>query len=76
MQVKSLITTIHQKLEEGWWIDGHHFTPTASIGISIYPKDGSNFEELVKRADSALYESKKSGRNQVHFYRENPLDMQ
>ncbi|WP_230321354.1 diguanylate cyclase domain-containing protein [Planococcus salinarum] len=76
MQIKSLVTRIHQKLEEGWWIDGHHFTPTASIGISFYPKDGSNVEELVKRADSALYESKKSGRNQVRFYRENPMRMQ
>ena len=70
MQIKSLVKKIHQKLEEGWRIDGHHFAPTASIGISFYPKDGNDFEELVKMADAALYESKKSGRNQVRFYRE------
>ena len=69
MQIKSLVNRIHQKLEEGWHIDGHHFAPTASIGVSFYPEDGNSFEELVKMADSALYESKKSGKNQWHFYR-------
>lgn len=68
MQIKNLINRIHQKLAEGWTIDGHHFAPTASVGIAFYPKDADNFEDLVKLADSALYESKKSGRNQVRFY--------
>lgn len=67
-QIESLINRIHQKLAEGWRIEDHHFTPTASIGISFYPQDANNFEDLVKNADSALYESKKSGRNQVRFY--------
>lgn len=68
MQIKSLINKIHQKLKGGWHIDGHHFSPTASIGVSLYPKDGTDFEELVKQADSALYEAKKSGRNSVRFF--------
>lgn len=68
MQIKSLVKRIHQKLEEGWQIGDNHFAPTASIGVSFYPEDGNNFEELVKLADSALYESKKSGKNQVRFY--------
>lgn len=69
MQIKNLVNKIHQKLAEGWYNDGHHFAPTASIGIAFYPKDANNFDDLVKMADSALYESKKSGRNQVRFYR-------
>ncbi|WP_233569491.1 diguanylate cyclase [Planomicrobium sp. Y74] len=69
MQIKNLISRIHEKLAEGWTIEGHHFAPTASVGIAFYPQDANNFEELVKMADSALYESKKSGRNQVRFYR-------
>lgn len=68
IQIKSLIRKIHQKLEKGWHIDGHHFSPTASSGVSFYPEDGTDFEELLKQADSALYESKKSGRNGVRFY--------
>ncbi|MFD1033016.1 diguanylate cyclase domain-containing protein [Metaplanococcus flavidus] len=73
MQIKSLIRKIHQKLAEGWRINGHHFAPTASIGISLFPENGKNFEELLKKADSALYESKKLGRNQIHFYSEEVL---
>lgn len=37
---------------------------TVSLGISTYPKDGSNEEELIEKADKALYYSKNNGRNQ------------
>jgi len=41
---------------------------TASIGISLYPKDGKNSDELLKNADLAMYRSKESGSNQFQFY--------
>ena len=41
---------------------------TASIGISLYPKDGKNSDELLKNADLAMYRSKESGSNQCQFY--------
>lgn len=41
---------------------------TASIGISLYPKDGKNSDELLKNADLAMYRSKESGTNQFQFY--------
>ena len=34
-----------------------------SIGISVYPKDGTSLEELYSKADEALYRAKKSGKN-------------
>lgn len=37
---------------------------TVSIGVSTYPKDGSNEDELIEKADQALYYSKNNGRNQ------------
>ncbi|GAB4367157.1 MAG: hypothetical protein Kow00128_11350 [Deltaproteobacteria bacterium] len=40
---------------------------TASIGVSCYPDDGRSVEELVGRADEALYRSKQGGRNRVTF---------
>ena len=40
----------------------------ASIGVSMYPKDGENFEELYKAADKAVYRSKQEGKNQLRFY--------
>ncbi|KRB93835.1 diguanylate phosphodiesterase [Noviherbaspirillum sp. Root189] len=39
-----------------------------SIGISIYPRDGDNVDELLSRADAAMYEVKSSGRNNYRFY--------
>ena len=41
---------------------------TASIGISIYPDDGTTTEVLLKNADTAMYRAKKSGRNKYEFY--------
>ena len=41
---------------------------TASIGISMFPKDARDRETLMKCADLALYEAKHSGRNRLCFY--------
>lgn len=40
----------------------------ASIGISIYPDDSNNFNDLVKFADLAMYKAKNSGKNNFKFY--------
>lgn len=49
-------------------IDNHQFHISTSIGVSLYPKDGSNVTELVKNADSAMYVAKESGRSCYKFY--------
>jgi diguanylate cyclase (GGDEF)-like protein/PAS domain S-box-containing protein len=41
---------------------------TASIGIAIYTEHGSNFEELTKNADTAMYNAKELGRNRYCFF--------
>lgn len=40
----------------------------ASMGVSMYPKDGVTFDELYKAADKAVYRSKQEGKNQLRFY--------
>jgi GGDEF domain-containing protein len=40
----------------------------ASIGVAQYPLDGSSFDELLHKADAALYEVKHSGRNGYCIY--------
>lgn len=50
----------------------HHIT--VSIGVASFPNDSSDPIELVEMADSALYRSKRSGRNLVSAYRDVPID--
>jgi diguanylate cyclase (GGDEF)-like protein len=50
-------------------IDGHRIDIGCSIGISSYPADGEDPEELIRRADTALRHAKELGRNNVQVYR-------
>ena len=43
---------------------------TASIGGAVFSEDGKDFEELYKAADTAMYESKRHGKNRVAYYGE------
>lgn len=49
-------------------IDQHRLSITPSVGISLYPQDGSDFESLLKHADTAMYRAKESGRNAYQFF--------
>ncbi|MFC5652598.1 diguanylate cyclase [Paenibacillus solisilvae] len=48
---------------------------TASIGIAVYPGDGVDGTELLRRADQAMYEAKTKGKNSCRFY-SNSVNMQ
>ena len=41
---------------------------SCSVGIAVYPHDGTSFEELLRHADLAMYEAKASGRNTYRFF--------
>ncbi|MBB3109559.1 diguanylate cyclase (GGDEF)-like protein [Paenibacillus phyllosphaerae] len=46
----------------------HEFHVTPSMGIALYPKDGTDIETLMVQADSAMYQAKASGKNTFKFY--------
>jgi diguanylate cyclase (GGDEF)-like protein/PAS domain S-box-containing protein len=47
---------------------GRRFEIGASIGISIYPRDGTTAEALLKHADAAMYRVKEAGKNRYQYY--------
>ncbi len=55
-------------VSESFQHEGRDYSPTLSMGISIYPDDARNESELVKNADMAMYQAKDSGRNRYQFF--------
>ncbi|MDX1836809.1 GGDEF domain-containing protein [Legionella taurinensis] len=59
---------ILRKLNEPVTIEEHKLFVTGSIGISIWPDDGTDEQALIKHADIAMYCAKKAGRNNYQFF--------
>jgi diguanylate cyclase (GGDEF)-like protein len=55
-------------LAQPFALDGHEVFITGSIGIAIYPDDGTDADSLLKNADIAMYHAKEQGKNNFQFY--------
>ncbi|MES2739797.1 MAG: EAL domain-containing protein [Pseudomonadota bacterium] len=67
------VTRVAQRIEETFGepfmlCDGRQFM-SASVGISLYPRDGADTETLLKNADMAMYAVKTAGKGHHRFYR-------
>jgi diguanylate cyclase (GGDEF)-like protein len=51
-------------LSSEYVLSGHHVRASASIGISYFPEPGADVDELIRRADDAMYKAKEQGKNQ------------
>ncbi|MBS1158454.1 MAG: putative signaling protein [Proteobacteria bacterium] len=49
-------------------IGGHEISISASIGVTLYPQDGSDSDTLLRHADQAMYAAKQAGRNRFHLF--------
>ena len=71
----SEIEFIYQRIldlfNEPFTIKGNHYSISCSIGISTFPKDGNTPEELIRKADMAMYEAKRKGKQCYYYYDEN-----
>jgi diguanylate cyclase (GGDEF)-like protein/PAS domain S-box-containing protein len=68
--VKKMATKLLETINDPFIIEGREIIISTSIGISLYPKDGKSPEILLRNADAAMYQAKKSGANQFKFYTE------
>ena len=57
-----------------YFIHGKVLNVSTSLGIAIYPEDGSNYSVLLKNADTAMYQAKENGRNSFRFFQQEMQD--
>ena len=57
-----------ESLTQPFDIDGQELTVSTSIGIAVYPGNGSDIDVLLKHADTAMYGAKNEGRNDFRFF--------
>lgn len=67
-EVTTIINKIQNTFDEPFISKNQKFFITASIGISFYPQTGLNEEELIKNADTAMYQAKDAGKNTYKYY--------
>lgn len=69
-EVEELVDKILAIFKEKIVIGEHIIHSTCSIGIALYPLDGTSCETLLKNADTAMYKAKEQGKNSYSFYAE------
>ena len=67
-QVEEVVQRILSDMTKPYPIDPLHLHLTCSIGISFFPDDGMDAESLVRKADMAMYEAKRLGRNSFRVF--------
>jgi diguanylate cyclase (GGDEF)-like protein len=55
-------------LAQPFLVEGHQLHVSGSIGISVYPEDGTDVESLMRTADTAMYHAKEMGRGNFQFF--------
>ncbi len=70
MQIVEICERILEKLSKPIKKEEYYFSISASIGIVLFPKNGTNSTDLIKNADIAMYKAKLLGKNQFYFFTE------
>ena len=71
--LERILDKIRTISERNFQIDGHDLQVGMSIGAALYPNDAASAEALLKCADEAMYKAKKSGKNRIAYYQNDPL---
>ena len=67
-QVHEVAKKLLRAFAEPMAFSGRDLFVTLSIGIALYPRDGDDADTLLKHADTAMYQAKKEGRDNLQFY--------
>lgn len=66
--VIGLANKLLSSFTDSFSLNGHTLYVTPSIGVSVYPQDGSDPETLIRNADTAMYRAKEMGKNNCYLY--------
>ena len=66
--IVQVVDKLIESIANPYFFDGHVMHVTTSIGVSVYPQDGSDSEMLIRNADTAMYQAKDAGRNDYRFF--------
>jgi len=66
--IEDIAKKIIQKLSDPFLLGGETIYISASIGITIYPRDANDLADLIKHADQAMYAAKDNGRNRFSYF--------
>lgn len=67
-EVAALAWRLLERIADPFFIDGQQVVVGVSIGIAVAPGDGTQYEELLKAADMALYQAKAEGRGRLRYF--------
>lgn len=67
-EVRNEITSIQDSMKDIFILGEYYKEISLSIGVSFYPKDGKDFNTLIRHADMAMYEVKRDGRDSYMEY--------
>lgn len=67
-QAEVIAEKLQQCLCEPYRVLDHQVSVTHSLGISLYPNDGTTMDTLLQNADRAMYEAKRAGKNRIFFF--------
>jgi diguanylate cyclase (GGDEF)-like protein len=77
LEVETVVARVMRALEQPFVTDGRESYIGGSIGVTIFPEDGTSPEELLRKADTAMYNAKAAGRGRcVYFTKDMELRVQ
>ncbi|MBP5384380.1 MAG: GGDEF domain-containing protein, partial [Lachnospiraceae bacterium] len=68
---KQIIEEIQIVFNKPWFLKGADYYCTSSMGIVTFPDEGETVQDLIRKADIAMYDAKKTGKNRTAYYAEN-----
>lgn len=63
-----IIDDIYDMFKKPWYIKDSEYYCTMSMGVVCFSKDGQDVNDIIKKADIAMYDAKRNGKNQCVFY--------